>query len=334
VLSAISILVVARLLTLAFKAALQPVVGVGDHYLGRDPYRVYWERVTHLFPFGQRCFEAAVYVEAASLFVRLVGLDSYSGYGPQIVTCIGIIFGSRAATELLQVLINQAFDLYSDGGSLDQKAKTLVPLLTSVAQYVLYFGSGVVMLRVLNVDTTPILAGAGILGLGVGLGAQSLVTDVVSGFFILFENQYLVGDYVQIGDASGTVEVVGIRLTQIRDGHGKLHLIPNGQVKGVVNFSKGYVNAVVDYKSAAGGDLESVFRAMTEAGKRLQKDYPDEVLEETVIQGVVDLGTSDMTVRAVTKVQPGAHAAMQNQYRRLLKLVMDAPKESAARRAA
>ena len=168
----------------------------------------------------------------------------------------------------------------------------------------------------------PILAGAGILGLAVGLGAQSLVSDVVSGFFILFESHYLVGDYVQIGDASGLVEEVGIRNTKIRDAQGKLFIIPNGQVKSVISYSKGFINAVVDVKIPAGSDLEGVFRAMTEAGRRLKLMHR-EVLAETEVQGLVDLGNSDMTVRAITKVQPGRHVRMQNEYRRILKMVFD-----------
>src|SRR5208337_4343192 len=118
--------------------------------------------------------------------------------------CIAIFFVTRLIIELLQVLLCEAFGLYKDEESIDQKGRTLVPLIHSMGQYVLYFGSGVMMLGVLGVDVLPILAGASILGLAVGLGAQSLVTDVVSGFFILFENQYLVGDYVKIGEASGT----------------------------------------------------------------------------------------------------------------------------------
>src|SRR5258708_8214241 len=166
-------------------------------------------------------------------------------------------------------------------------------------QYVLYFGAALLMLGVFSIPTTPILAGASIVGLAVGLGAQSLVTDVVSGFFILFESQYLVGDYVQIGDATGTVEAVGIRVTQLRDGQGKVYIIPNGQIKGVVSYSKGYVNAVVDLKVSTGTDLETIFRCMAEAGRRLKLAH-HEVLAETQINGLVDLGTSEMTVRAVT----------------------------------
>jgi len=313
----------ARLVTLGFKILWHALLDYGEPYLGRGHFQHYWERVTRLVPFGQRCLEAAVYVLAATRCAHeFDSLALLEGFGPKIVHCIVILFGTRLLIEFLQVLLNEAFGFYRQDRRIDSHVRTLVPLLHSMCQYVLYFGSGIVMLGTLGVQTAPILAGAGIVGLAVGLGAQGLVTDLVSGFFILFENQYLVGDFVQIGDACGTVEAVGIRLTQIRDGQGRLFIIPNGQVKGVVNYSKGYVNAVVDLKVPAGTDLESVFRAMTEAG-RLLRQTRKEVLEDTQIHGLIDLGASDMTVRAVTKVQPGTHGSMQNEYRRLLKQVFD-----------
>lgn len=318
-----TILVVARLLTLSIRILTHNLLQLGDRFLRTGPFRHYWERVERLTPFGERCFDAAIWVTAAALGVGVLHfLQAVADYGPAVVKCIGIFFTTRVLIELLQVLLSEAFGLYGDEESVDQKARTLVPLLASVCQYVLYFGSGLVMLGVLGVDTRPILAAAGILGLAVGLGAQNLVTDVVSGFFILFENQYLVGDFVQIGDAAGTVEAVGIRLTQVRDNQGKLYIIPNGQIKGVVSYSKGYVNAVVDLRVPSGSDLEGVIRAMTEAGQRLRQSHA-EVLSETHVQGLVDLSTTDMTLRAVTRVRPGAHAAMQNAYRRYLKQALD-----------
>jgi len=331
VLRVLTIVVAARLLTLACRTVSHKIAELGDRHLRmRRPIHHYWERIDRLLPFGVHCFEAAIYVWALSLCVRELHFIAFvADFGPSVVQCIGILFGTRVLIELLQVLLNEAFGMHDPERMLDPKGRTLVPLLQSVCQYVLYFGSGVIMLGVLGVDTRPILAGAGILGLAVGLGAQSLVTDVVSGFFILFETQYLVGDYVQIGDATGTVEEVGIRLTQVRDGHGKLHIIPNGQIKGVVNYSKGFVNAVVDVKVPAGTDLENVFRAMAEAGQRLRQAH-QEVLADTEIQGLVDLGTSDMTVRAVTKVMPGTHGIMQSEYRRLLKQVFDEEKNRRA----
>ncbi len=324
----LTIVCVARLLTLACRNLLPVLVDWGTRTLSHTAFRRYWERVTRLFPFGERCFEAAVYVSATSLCLReLEFIAVVADFGPRVVQCIGIFFSTRVIIELLTVLLNEVFGLYEEDRPVDQKGQTLVPLLQSIGQYVLYFGSVVMMMGVLGIDTRPILAGAGILGLAGGLGAQSLVTDVVSGFFILFENQYLVGDYVQIGEASGRVEAVSIRHTQIRDEFGKLHIIPNGQVKSVINYSKGYVNAVVDIKVPAGHNLDDVFQAMAEAGRRLRLTRR-EALADTVIKGLVDLTMNEMTVRVVTKVQPGTHLIMQSEYRRLLKEVLDRKNEA------
>jgi small conductance mechanosensitive channel len=322
----VTIVALARLLALSCRVLSRSLVDLGNRFLAKKPFENYWDRFTRLIPFGERCFDTAVYVGAAWLCVACIfGIEPNPDkppLGEQIVKCIGIFFVTRVLIELLQVLLSEAFGLYKEEETTDQKGRTLVPLLCSISQYVLYFGSAIMMMHVLDIPTQPILAGAGIVGLAVGLGAQSLVNDVVSGFFILFENQYLVGDYVQIGDASGIVEAVGIRVTQIRDGQGKVYIIPNGQIKGVVSYSKGHVNAVVDLKVPSGTDLEAIFRAMAEAGRRLRQAHR-EVLADTQIHGLVDLGTSDMTVRAVTRVRPGAHVAMQNEYRRLLKQVLD-----------
>lgn len=329
----VTIVAVARLLTLACRTLSQALATLGNRSLGQGQFRRYWERVTRLFPFGERCFEAAVYVSAASLCIHeLEFIKAIANLGPKIVLCIGIFFGARVLIELANVLLHEAFGLHDDDMRPDQKGQTLVPLLQSVLQYGLYFGAAMMMLHALDLNPWPIMAGAGILGLAVGLGAQSLVTDVVSGFFILFENQYLVGDFVQIGDASGKVEAVSIRHTQIRDEQGKLHFIANGQVKSVVNYSKGYVNAVVDIKLPAGTNLEHIYRCLTEAGRRLRQTRR-EVLSDTVIKGLVELGMNDMTVRAVTRVQPGTHLPMQAEYRKLLKEEFDKGQAPQARAA-
>jgi small-conductance mechanosensitive channel len=326
----LTICCVARLLVLASRTISRGLASLGERRLSNGKYRRYWERVTRLFPFGEKCFEAAVVISAASLVTReLEWIAFVAIFGPRVVQCIGIFFTTRVLIELASVMLQEGFGIHDERRSADQKGQTLVPLLQSILQYAMYFGSAVVMLGVLGVDTGPILAGAGILGLAGGLGAQSLITDVVSGFFILFENQYLVGDFVQIGDATGKVEAVSIRLTQIRDESGKLHIVPNGQVKSVVNFSKGYVNAVVDLKVPTSSDLEQTLRDMAEAGRRL-KAARREVVAETEVKGLVELTPGDMTLRAVTRVAPGTHLAMQNEYRRFLKEVFD---ENAARAA-
>jgi small-conductance mechanosensitive channel len=332
VIRVVSIVALVRLMTLACRATTHLVAEYGSRHLNKTALHRYWDRITRLFPFGERCFDAAVYISGASLIVGEFGfIAGMADFGPRVVQCIGIFFVTRVFIELLQVCLSEAFGLYNEEPLADQKGRTLVPLIHSMCQYVLYFGAAVLMLGVLGVDTRPILAGAGILGLAVGLGAQNLVTDVVSGFFILFENQFLVGDYVKINEAAGIVEEVGMRVTKVRDGHGKLHIIPNGQIKGVVTYSKGYVNAVVDVKMPSGSDLESLFRAMKEAGQRLRAIHT-QVLADTEIHGLIEWGNSEMTIRAVTKVKPGTHGVMESEYRRMLKQVFDekaAPTKSA-----
>jgi small-conductance mechanosensitive channel len=319
----LAIVMVARLLILACRTISHALASLGNRHLGQSKFTRYWERVTRLFPFGEKCFEAAVYVSAASLCVReLAFIAVVADFGPRIVQCIGIFFVTRVVIELSTVLLNEAFGMYAEDRPVDQKGQTLVPLLQSICQYVLYFGCGIMMMGVMGIPTQPILAGAGILGLAGGLGAQSLVTDVVSGFFILFENQYLVGDVVQICDAQGRVEAVSIRHTQVRDEQGRLYIIPNGQIKSVINFSKGFVNAIVDIKVPTSTPVDQIMRDMAEAGQRLRQKRR-EVLADTVVKGLVELTPSDMTIRAVTRVQPGTHVAMQNEFRRLLKEVFD-----------
>ena len=217
------LLSVAHVLTLACRTMSQALAAWGERNLAQSKYHRYWERVTRLFPFGERCFELAVYVSTASACVHVLKVIApLETLGPRVVLCIGILFGTRVIIELLQVLLNEAFSIYEEDQPANQKGQTLVPLLHSVCQYAFYFGAGVMILTVLEIPTSPILAGAGILGLAGGLGAESLITDVVSGFFILFETQYLVGDYITLGDASGRVEAVSIRCTHIRDGKGKV----------------------------------------------------------------------------------------------------------------
>lgn len=323
VLQVLTYFMVARLLTLGCRTMFHVFANIGNKHLDRGQFRRYWERIVRLFPLGERCFEAAVWVFAASQCAQALSFIAFiASFGTSIVQCIGIFFVTRVAIEVLHVFINQALGMYSEEHTEDQKGRTLVPLLESLSQYVLYFGCILMMLNVFNIPTTPILASAGVVGLAVGLGAQSFIADLVAGFFILFENQYLVGDVVQIGDATGKVEAINIRSTQLRDESGKLFIIPNGQVKTVINFSKGYVNAVVDIKVPTSANLEAVMRDMTEAGRRL-KQRRREVMEETVIKGLVDLTPADMTIRAVTKVQPGTHLTLQQEYRRILKEVFD-----------
>ncbi len=175
----LAIFMVSRLLILACRTLSHALGDLGNRHLGESKFTRYWERVTRLFPFGEKCFEAAVYISAAWLcvyhleFIRaLYDPTGEKNLGPNIVQCIGIFFITRVIIELSSVLLNEAFGMYREDRPIDQMGKTLVPLLQSVCQYGLYFGSGLMMMGVMGLPTTSVLAGASILGLACGLGGK------------------------------------------------------------------------------------------------------------------------------------------------------------------
>jgi small conductance mechanosensitive channel len=124
-----------------------------------------------------------------------------------------------------------------------------MPMVKSFASAIVWFAAIVLMLNVVGINPFPLLAGAGILGIVIGFGAQPVINDVTSGLFILFENIFLVGDYIEVGAARGTVEAIQLRTTRLRDPNGALHIVRNGQLSGIVNFSKSYTFAVVEVAS-------------------------------------------------------------------------------------
>src|SRR5204863_3560406 len=134
-----------------------------------------------------------------------------------------------------------------------------------------------------------------------GFGAQSLVKDVISGFFILFEDQFGVGDGVQIGEFSGVVERMSLRATVLRNLEGQVHVVPNGNIQHVTVMTKGWARAVLDVTVRHEEELAKVFDALQRVGKRLEQDWPDRVLEHPSILGVEKLDDTGVSVRSIVK---------------------------------
>src|SRR5215510_9084887 len=161
-----------------------------------------------------------------------------------------------------------------------QRTDTLRGILRSVSKAVLIVVVLLLIADQLGYDTKPILASAGILGLAVGFGAQSLVKDVISGFFILFEDQFGVGDVVKIGDFSGVVERMTLRATVLRNLEGQVYVVPNGNIQHVVVMTKEWARAVLDVTVRQDEELGKVFAALQRVGTDLAKDWPDRVLDQ------------------------------------------------------
>jgi small conductance mechanosensitive channel len=189
--------------------------------------------------------------------------------------------------------------------------------------------AAVVLLTVLDelgIPTAPLLASAGIVGVAVGFGAQALVRDVISGIFMLAEDQYGVGDVVDLGDASGVVEAVGLRVTRVRDVDGTVWYIRNGQVERVGNRSQGWARAVLDVGIAYGEDVTRAEQLLLEVAAALKADddFGPLVLEEPEMWGVESVSADGVVLRLVVKTQPLQQWAVARELRRRIKERFDA----------
>ncbi len=188
------------------------------------------------------------------------------------------------------------------------RVRTLAGLVNSVLNYVLTFVFGVMLLRAFNLDPIPLLTTASVAGLAVGFGAQKLVKDVISGFFILLENQYAVGDFVTIGAVNGTVEMVGMRTTRLRDEAGKLYFLSNGDISQVCNQSRGAVATFVEIGVAAATDIAKATEVINAAGEELVKSRPDLGLSHApTVQGLGAMDAAKLTLRVACPVTLPAH---------------------------
>ncbi|MHB0913785.1 MAG: mechanosensitive ion channel family protein [Armatimonadota bacterium] len=188
------------------------------------------------------------------------------------------------------------------------RLRTLAGLVRSIAFYVLIFIVGVMALRVFEVDPTPVLTAAGVVGLAVGFGAQRLVRDVISGFFIVLENQYSVGEYVTIGAHTGTVVELGMRTTRLRDDAGALVMISNGDITLVINQSRGAVLATLEICVPANADLDAARRAIDAAGAEVAGMQG--VVTPPRADGISALSAAGMTIRVTGEALPGRQDAV------------------------
>jgi small conductance mechanosensitive channel len=200
----------------------------------------------------------------------------------------------------------------------EKKTGTLVGILKSVIKYVVYIIMSISILDTLNIPTQPILATAGLGSIAIGFGAQSLVRDVFNGFFILFEDQYAVGDYVTINGVTGTVEDIGLRITRIRSFNGELHIIPNGEIKAVTNSSRGNSLAIVDVGVAYESDQEKALGVLTTIASLYFEDNKDKAAEKPEVLGIIKLGESDVIIRTIIKTQPLMHWKVERELRMLI----------------
>ena len=244
----------------------------------------------------------------------------------KFITIIIIFVVAKIALSVINKLIEKSLTPLKKSKNYKKRisrANTLIPLLQSVSKYVVFFIAGVMVLKKLGVDTTGIIASAGVVGLAIGFGAQSLVKDVLSGAFLLFEGAISVGDSVNVGEHSGTVEVIGLRNIHLRKYSGELRVIPYGEVNSFGNFNRGYMRAIVKVGVAYEQDVEKGMKILEEIANKWAEENKDIVLEAPVIQGILSLGSSEITLRVAIKVKPLTHWGAERELKRRIKDTFD-----------
>jgi moderate conductance mechanosensitive channel len=202
------------------------------------------------------------------------------------------------------------------------RMRTLASVVTSLLRWAVGFVAVVVVLRELGVDLLPVIVSAGVLGLAIGFGAQSLVRDVITGFFMLFEGLLHVGDLVQIGAGTGTVESVGLRITTLRTEDGALRVVPNGQINDFANYSPGGVRAVVDVPVSRDVPVEEALAVLAEVGAAWARES-SAALDRPLVPGIMAFSGGDTVLRLTVRVAPEQRLAAEAELRRRIKAAFD-----------
>lgn len=243
------------------------------------------------------------------------------GKGIKIIIIFIVI---KVLTKIVYVIIDRTMGKRKKNifNADEKKLNTLSTVLKNIVKYVFYFIGLVMVLDMFNISTSSILATAGIGGLAIGFGAQSLVKDIITGFFILFEDQFSVGDYVKIGEYEGIVEELGVRVTKIRDFSGELHIIPNSNIGAVTNKTRGAMRALVKVSVAYEEDMDKVINILEQVCNEIRENNKN-IVDGPTILGISNLGEYGIDFTIVAKTNPMDQWSVEREIRKKIKETFD-----------
>ncbi len=263
--------------------------------------------------------------------LAMVG-QAWAGLGGAAATATRITLILLAAWVLVGVLqrairtMRERIASRLDDREAAKRAETLGRVFRYLVAVVVSLIAGMLVLGELGVSVAPILGAAGVVGLAVGFGAQSLVKDYFTGFFLLLENQIRQGDVVKLGDHAGLVEEVTLRFVQLRDYDGNVHYVPNGHITTVVNMSRGFSQAVMDIGVAYRENVDEVMAVMRRVGEQMRSDenLGARIIDELEIAGVEQWADSAVVIRCRFRTLPLEQWAVRREYLKRLKSAFDA----------
>lgn len=236
---------------------------------------------------------------------------------------IGVLLGYIIVKKIGRKILDRTFNNILKRQEISEgRALTLHRLAENIFSYALIFIVAATLFSIFGIPVASLIAGAGIVGLAVGFGAQGLVSDVVTGFFLLLEKQIDVNDYVTVGNFDGIVEAVGLRTTQIRGFNGTLHYIPNREILSLSNHSRGNMQALVDIRVSYQDDIDKAIEIMQIACERVASENQN-IVEGPKVLGVQAFGTSEVVIRVIAKTINMEQWNVERQLRKAIKEAFD-----------
>lgn len=275
---------------------------------------------------------AAVVLAVCAVWGLDVGAWLSEGVGREVSQTVLrsglVVVVAVLALEAAGYLINEAIERLVERSGDPRRAaqlNTFGPLLRGVAQATIGVVAVLMLLGDLGVRIGPLLAGAGVVGIAVGFGAQTVVRDLLTGVFLLVEDIIAVGDIARIGDSGGLVEAMTLRTIRLRDFDGTLHVIPYGEAQVVHNLTKTFSYYVFDLQVSYASDIDAALEIMTRVGAEMQADpaFGDKILEPIEVVGVDGLGDSGVKLKARIKTRPIQQWNVGREYNRRIKLAFD-----------
>ncbi|KEK25648.1 mechanosensitive ion channel family protein [Bacillus gaemokensis] len=254
----------------------------------------------------------------------LMDSDRWEYVGIVTLKILVILIAGAIVVRVARAIVRNAFRMGSRSPIQisERRTVTVAKLLENIVAYVVMFIMLIAILGVFNINASGLLAGAGVIGLAVGFGAQSLVKDVITGLFILLEDQFSVGDYVRIGQIEGVVLEIGLRTTKIKSWTGEVHILPNGGITQVTNFSISNSVAFVDVSISYEGDITRAEQVIEDLLEELPAKY-EEMVAKPELLGVQTLAASEVVLRVISEVEPMKHAIIARALRKEIKNRLD-----------
>ena len=238
---------------------------------------------------------------------------------PKLLVIVVLAF---VLIRLMKAVINRLLAFSRrESGARAQQLRTAAGVIGSVGTFVIVFLALMQILPVLGVNMGPRLASAGVAGLAIGFGAQTLVHDVINGFFILLENQYAVGDVVRVAGVKGTVEAMTMRNTTLRDDDGTLHIVPNSEIKIVSNLTRDWAQVALHVSVAYNEDSDKVVKLLNDVAQEVRNDpgFSEDIVADPQVPGIERVASGEVDYLMLVKTRPGRQYAVTRELRRRIK---------------